>query len=203
MTVLVHEAWNGRVWSARPMRLIEESEAGALLWFPRGAHWQAPTTPADRQRESVRAERHATSLLLDSWAFTQREWETDTLQIWPKDAWHSIWVSWKPDGSRWGFYGNIQQPYERTRRGFRTMDLVLDVLVELDGSWRLKDEDELATYVRRGVVDTELERRIRAEADVIVEKLERRGPPFDGSFEDWRPDPDWPTPVLPDDWLLG
>jgi predicted RNA-binding protein associated with RNAse of E/G family len=200
VTVLVQEVWEERVWAARPMRLVAETSAGAVLWFPRGTRWQAPTAPASRPREATRAERLSTSLSERNWALVEQEWDTSTLQIWPRDAWHAIWLSWRPDGSRWGFYGNIQLPYVRTRCGFRTMDLVLDVVVELDGRWRLKDEDELATFAARGIVDRELERRIRAEADAIVAKLERAEPPFDGSFEEWAPEPDWPDLVLPESW---
>lgn len=200
MTVLVQEVWEERVWSARPMRLVSETEDGAVLWFPHGTRWQAPTPPAGRPRESTRGERLATSLAERVWTFAEQEWDAGTLQVWPRDAWHSIWVTWREDGSRWGYYGNIQLPYERTRCGFRTMDLALDVVVELGGSWRLKDEDELATFAARGVVDPDLERRIRREADAIVAKLERREPPFDGSFEDWAPDPDWPALELPAGW---
>jgi predicted RNA-binding protein associated with RNAse of E/G family len=200
VTVLVQEVWKDRVWAARPMRLVAETPEGAVLWFPHGTRWRAPTSPDRRPPEATRGERLASSLRDGEWALVEREWDTATLQIWPRDAWHSIWLSWRADGSRWGFYGNIQLPYERTRCGFRTLDLVLDVLVELDGSWRLKDEDELAAFAAAGVVDGELERRIRVEADAIVAKLERREPPFDGSFEDWIPDPDWPEPELPDGW---
>jgi predicted RNA-binding protein associated with RNAse of E/G family len=200
VTVLVQEVWEERVWAARPMRLVAETPAGAVLWFPHGTRWQAPTTPGGRPREAIRGERLATSLRQRDWVFAEQDWDTSTLQIWPRDAWHAIWVTWRADGSRWGFYGNIQLPYVRTRCGFRTMDLVLDVVVELDGSWRLKDEDELAIFAARGVVDPELERRVRAEADAIVAKLERREPPFDGSFEDWRPAADWPDLVLPEGW---
>ncbi len=200
MTVLVQEVWEERVWAARPMRLVAETPAGAVLWFPRGTRWQVPKAPTGRPRETTRAERLATSLAEREWALVEKAWDTSTLQLWPRDAWHSIWVSWRADGSRWGFYGNIQLPYARTRCGFRTMDLVLDVVIELDGSWRLKDEDELAVFSTRGVVDRELEHRIRTEAEAIVAKLERKQPPFDGSFDDWRPEPGWPDPVLPEGW---
>jgi len=200
VTVLVQEVWEERVWAARPMRLVAETPEGAVLWFPHGTRWRGPTTPDGRPREGTRGERLATSLSERDWSLAEREWDTNTLQIWPRDAWHSIWVTWRPDGSRWGFYGNIQLPYARTRCGFRTMDLILDVVVELDGSWRLKDEDELAMFAARGIVDADLERRIRAEADGIVAKVEHREPPFDGSFEDWRPDADWPALVLPHGW---
>jgi predicted RNA-binding protein associated with RNAse of E/G family len=197
VTVLVQEVWEDRVWAARPMRLVAETPAGAVLWFPHGTRWRAPTT---HSRQATRAERLAASLVEREWTLAEQQWDTNTLQIWPRDAWHSIWVTWRADGSRWGFYGNIQLPYVRTRCGFRTMDLVLDVVVELDGSWRLKDEDELAIFVERGIVDAELERRIHAEAETIVAKLERREAPFDGSFEDWRPEAGWTDLVLPEGW---
>ena len=44
----------------------------------------------------------------------------------------------------WGWYVNLQLPFRRTELGFETMDLVLDLIVDPDGSWRWKeDEDEL------------------------------------------------------------
>ena len=45
MTVLVQEVWEERVWAARPMRLVAKTEDGAVLWFPRGTGYRAPTTP--------------------------------------------------------------------------------------------------------------------------------------------------------------
>jgi predicted RNA-binding protein associated with RNAse of E/G family len=200
VNVLVQEVWDGRVWAARPMRVVEETEDASVLWFPRGTSWRAPTSPPTRARAASRAERLSSAIALADWVFVESEWEASTLQIWPRDAWHSIWVSWRPDGSRWGYYGNIQLPFERTRCGFRTMDLVLDVIVELDGSWWLKDEDELAVFVETGVVDADLENRIRSEAEAVAARAERREPPFDGSWDAWRPDPDWATPALPAGW---
>lgn len=200
LNALVQEVWNDRVWAARPMRVVEESERASVLWFPHGTSWRAPTSPPTRRRAPTRAERLSSALALEDWVFAESEWEASTLQIWPRDTWHSVWVSWRPDGSRWGYYGNIQLPFERTRCGFRTMDLVLDVIVELDGTSCLKDEDELAVFAASGLVGRDLERRIREEADAIVARAERREAPFDGSWDGWRPDPEWPTPVLPAGW---
>jgi hypothetical protein len=200
VNALVQEVWNDRVWAARPVRVVEETEQASVLWFPLGTAWQAPTSPPSRPPAPTRAERLSSAIALEDWVFVESRWDVSTLQIWPRDAWHSIWLSWRADGSRWGYYGNIQLPFERTRCGFRTMDLVLDVTVELDGSWSLKDEDELEIFVERGVVDRGLERRIRAEAETLVARAERREPPFDGSWDDWRPDAGWPVPELPAGW---
>ena len=199
-TAVVHEIWNGRVWCARPMRVVEDSDDRLVLWFPHGTRWQAPVAPPSRAPETTRAERLSTSLVLGDWIFRESTWDVDTLQIWRPGEWHATWISWLPDGTRWGWYANIQRPFERTGCGVSTMDLVLDVTVELDGTWRLKDEDELDVFVRRGVFDGEFERTIRREAELVVARLGRREPPFDGEWDDWRPDPGWKPPRLPDDW---
>jgi hypothetical protein len=182
------------------MRLVAEQEDALLLWFPFGTRWQRPVPPRHHPVASARAERLGRCMMLDEWEFAETPWDTSTLQVWPRDAWHAIWVSWRPDGSRWGFYGNIQLPFERTTRGVRTMDLALDVTVGRDGFWELKDEDELDDYVARGIFDRELEHRIRVEAEAIVAKVERQDPPFDGSLDDWQPDRAWQMPALPDGW---
>lgn len=114
MTVLVQEVWEERVWAARPMRLVAETPTGAVLWVPRGTRGRVPAAPTGRPREATRAERQS--------ALVEEAWDTSTLEIWPRDPW-----AWRADG--W--------------RGFRTMDLVLDVVAELDGSRRLEDEDGL------------------------------------------------------------
>jgi hypothetical protein len=81
------------------------------------------------------------------------------------------------------------------------MDLALDVIIEVDGSgWSWKDEDELATFVERGVFDDELAARLREEGLRVVGRAERNEPPFDEPWPDWRPDPSWPRPELPEAW---
>jgi hypothetical protein len=93
----------------------------------------------------------------------------------------------------------------RARRRSRGRALVpardtLDVIVELDGSWRWKDEDELAVFVERGVFDRALAERVRDERLGVVRRAARHEPPFDATWRGWRPDPRWPHPELADGW---
>jgi hypothetical protein len=199
-TAVIQEVWNGRVWSARPMRVISDAEDLIVLWFPRGTRWRAPTTPPGRPREGSRAERHATSLTLGDWTHVEAAWDVDTLQLWRPGDSHAIWVSWRANGAHWGWYVNLQLPFERTALGLRTMDLVLDVLVDPDLTWRLKDDDELAVHVARGTIKPELEATIRAEAQRVIARAEGRRAPFDEPWPEWRPDPSWPLPELPSGW---
>jgi len=106
----------------------------------------------------------------------------------------------RPDGSARSWYVNLEEPLRRTELGFDTLDHELDVIVELDGSWRWKDEDDLAESIRRGVIPAEEEPRLRADGERAVRRIVDREPPFDRDWSAWRPDPAWPLPVLPEGW---
>ncbi len=199
-TVVVQEVWGGRVWAARPMRVVHDDGSLTALWFPGGTRWQAPTPRVARDGEHTRAARLSRALLENDWVFVEREWDAHNLQLWRPGAWHAMWVSWLPSGEHWGWYVNLQRPYERTALGFRTMDLVLDVLVDPDLTWRLKDAEELELFARRGVFDAELDARIRAEAQRVIGDVEAGLPPFCEDWPAWRPEPGWPLPELPEGW---
>ncbi|MBA2461050.1 MAG: DUF402 domain-containing protein [Actinobacteria bacterium] len=199
-TVLLQEVWNGRVWAARPMRVVRDDGDFAALWFPRGTCWKAPTPPPTRPREPTRGERLAVSASRGDWVFADAAWDVSTLVLMREGDWHAVWVSWLDSGEQWGWYVNLQLPFRRTRRGFETMDLALDVIVELDRTWRWKDEDELAVFVERGVFDRGLAEHVRAEGLRVARRAERNEPPFSDPWADWRPDPSWSRPELPPGW---
>jgi len=70
-----------------------------------------------------------------------------------------------------------------------------DDRVERDGSWRWKDEDELAVAVEVGFFTAEQAASFRAEGERVIAEW-----PFATGWEDWQPDPSWPVPSLPADW---
>jgi hypothetical protein len=199
-TAVVQEVWQGRVWAARPMTAVRDEGDFAALWFPRGTGWKAPTTPPGRPREDDRGERLAECAARGDWVFRDADWDVDTLVLLREGAWHALWVSWLPSGEHWGWYVNLQLPFRRTKQGFETMDLVLDLIVDPDRTWRWKDEDELETWVARGVCEQGLAEQIRAEGLEVAGRAERNEPPFCEPWPDWRPEPSWTLPALPDGW---
>jgi hypothetical protein len=199
-TVVLQEVWQDRVWAARPMTVVRDDGDSIVLWFPRGTTWKRPVVPASRRVDGSRAVRLASCLELGDWAFEDAEWDVSTLWLMRAGEWHAQWVSWLEDGTHWGWYVNLQEPFRRTAKGFESMDLVRDVLIDPDWSWRWKDEDELAVFVDRGVFDEELETRVREEGLRVVRRAQRGEAPFDEPWPDWRPDPGWATPILPEDW---
>jgi Protein of unknown function (DUF402) len=215
--VVVQEIWRGAVWAARPMIVAVDEDDLVALWYPKGTAWKAPTSPPEWPRAASRGERLATCLARREWVFVDYAWDVDTLVLVRPGDWHAVWVSWL-DGAHdscadrnpqeripiarkhWGWYVNLQEPFRRTELGFATMDLALDVIVEVDRTWRWKDEDELETFVSHGVFDRELATRVREEGLRVARRAERNEPPFDEPWSDWRPDPGWPVPELPERW---
>jgi hypothetical protein len=63
------------------------------------------------------------------------------------------------------------------------------------GEPQWKDEDELEAATRQGRVTADEARALRAEGERVV--AER---PWPTGWEDFRPDPAWTTPSLPDGW---
>jgi predicted RNA-binding protein associated with RNAse of E/G family len=199
-TIVLQEIWRGKVWGARPMRVVEDSGARIALWFPRRTRWKAPTSDPSWLWKEDRGERLAECAVRGEWVYRDAEWDVDTLQFTRPGDRHSIWVSWRPDGEQFGWYVNIQEPFRRTPLGIATMDWVLDLIVDPDGSWRLKDEDELEAFVRRGVYDAAFATNLRDHALELAGQAERREGIFGEPWHDWRPDPDWSLPELPFGW---
>ena len=105
---------------------------------------------------------------------------------------HSIYLFFSPDGAFEHWYVNFEQPLRRTLVGYDTFDHKLDLIVMLDGTYRWKDEDELEQAAALGIVDAAA---VRAEGQRVLEEW-----PFPTGWEEWRPDPTWPAPQLPEGW---
>ena len=197
--VVFQDVYGGRVWSARPMRVVRDDGDFVALWAPKGSIRKIPTSPPTRERLPTRAERFAESLTLRDWIHIDNEWDIDTLWLMRAGEWHATEVSWI-DGEFWGWYINLQDPFRRTPIGFQTMDLELDILIARDGTWRFKDEDEFEHLVAQGLISEERAAQARRQAERVVENAARGEPPFNEPWGEWRPDPDWPLPALRDGW---
>ena len=116
---------------------------------------------------------------------------------------HSSWLFRRPDdhAAVWGWYGNLEDPIRRSAAGVHTTDHVLDVWLDLTtGVVGWKDEDELEAAIAVNKFTPEDAAAIRAHGEVVFNLMERREPPYDGSWLDWTPDPGWPVPPLPDEF---
>ena len=110
----------------------------------------------------------------------------------------SVWLFWREDGAFDGWYVNLEDPHVRDARSVWTSDHVLDVEIEPDGSISMKDEHELVAAVEQGRYTQEQADRFRADAEAAIAEFRAGAAPYDQGWEEFRPDPAWPLPPLPE-----
>lgn len=199
-TIVHQEVWQGRVWAARPLTVIEDIADRMLLWIPKGTVRKVPATPPSRPDPLTRHARIIENLDRCDWVLGEHVWDVSSLWILHPGDWHAIWVSWKEPGVHLGWYVDLQRPFRRTDIGIEAMDLILDVVVEPDMSWRWKDNDEFDEIVEREVFERPTSERVRQAAATVIQRIEQVAPPFSEHWPSWRPNTEWPTPVLPKGW---
>jgi predicted RNA-binding protein associated with RNAse of E/G family len=174
--------------------VVEDRSDQHMFCVMPGSRWMAPAV----QRADT-----ALALSSDAWTLEERVWTGNRILsfAWPGVA-HAVLAFWDAATDRFaGWYVNLQDPLRRTLVGFDTMDHILDVVVAPDRTtWTWKDEDEFQEAQRAGIITSERAAAIRAEGERAVDRLVSREPPFDREWEDWRPDPSWRVPELPERW---
>ena len=134
-----------------------------------------------------------------NWALKQRIWHTAGLVRITATGlpWAMFLYS---EGARVkAWYVNLEEPISRTPEGITISDRYLDIVIEPDRkSWRWKDEDELAEAVRLGLYSPEEAAQFRQDGLDAIARITSGEPPFDTSWADWQPDPEWGIPQLPD-----
>jgi hypothetical protein len=155
--------------------------------WPQGVFWALPTT--------------VPRLAAGDWTVTDSSWfGGGALIIAEPDVCHASWVMWDEAGELIGWYVNLEEPRRRTSLGFDTTDHTLDIVVRPDRSWQWKDEAELAEAVDVGLFSPLKATEILAEGERVIQRIEAWTAPFDEGWENWRPDPGWPLPSIPDGW---
>ncbi len=191
----------GRLFGARPLRVVEDAVDVSALWL-------GPGTTIARARPHV-AEPGASDLrslglpgmFTTDWVPTPGRWRgSGILKLVPWGAAHSIWLFWHEDGSFRGWYVNLERPHTRHGTLVETSDWTLDIWVEPDRTWQWKDEHELPVAVESGFLTAGEAEAARREGERVVEAIERWDGPFAAGWERWRPDPRWEPLELPPRW---
>jgi hypothetical protein len=175
------ETWRGRVWRTIPVRLVERRGDELVLWHPEGTPALVPYAgdrllriPGDEDWEL----RHVAAV-------------GASVGLVRLGARHSTWLIWR-GGAFQEWYVNFERGHDLHDRVLDVVDEKLDLVIAPDGRLRVKDFDELIAAARTGYLEP---------GEVLDEAVRvLRDPPWPTGLEDFRPDPAWPTPRLPEGW---
>jgi hypothetical protein len=192
-TVVVrYRSIDGAFRAARPLTVVEDGPGWLVTHLPQDTVVAVPVLTDGRGLRDVPlderwAHRRATAL---------RPWHgSDLVMLFPREREFSLWL-FREQGVFRGWYVNLEERHVRGEHTIDTRDGILDLWVPAaTGEPRWKDEDELAAAIVQGRVTADEAARIRAEAERVA--AER---PWPTGWEDFRRDPAWPAPELPDGW---
>ena len=118
----------------------------------------------------------------------------------PGDFYATIYI-WQHETNLFQcYYINFQLPFQRSHCGFDTFDLELDIVIGPDYGWRWKDAEDYQRGIEAGILLPEWVRGIETAQKDVFDKLEQRQYPLDGHWLDWKPNPTWTAPKLPENW---
>ncbi|HEY8533876.1 MAG TPA: DUF402 domain-containing protein [Micromonospora sp.] len=193
----------GRVGWVRPARVVSDDDRGLLLWVDRGTPVVNEVTEDGLDLRQLPFAEWITR----SYRPRHGKWKgPPVLMFLPTGAAHSVWWFHDEEGRFTHWYVNLEEPAVRWNDGaIAGVDIVdqdLDVIVWPDRSWQWKDEDEFAERLaypeHYWVTDPAA---VRAEGERVIKMAEAGEFPFDGTWCNFRPEPDWRVPEsVPDGW---
>jgi predicted RNA-binding protein associated with RNAse of E/G family len=199
-TAVRRDVFRGRVWTQGPLRVLASDEFSVVAALWPGVVTQAAArfveSGADRDKALREAALH--SLASGEWGMAEWTWRwTGVVTEVVSERWFTVARMYAEDGALVRWYVNFERPPLWRNSGWDTMDLALDLVVEADGAWHWKDEDEYAHCRRLGVITDAEHAAVTDARDQAVALVEARAGVFgtDPTLP-WRPDPAWPRPTL-------
>jgi hypothetical protein len=201
--ILHRNTRHGRIGWVRPARVVSDDERGLLLWVAPGS---LVAHEVDQDGLTMR-EQPFSDYIRQTYRLARLPWSgPGILKLVRPGAAHSVWWFRDEAGRFAGWYVNLEEPAVRWRDGdLAGVDIVdqdLDIWVTSARDWQWKDEDELAERLEfpdhYWVSDPAA---VRGEGLRVIKDIEAGRFPFDGTWCDFTPDPEWITPTeLPPGW---
>jgi hypothetical protein len=188
--IVRREVWHGRPWAGSTARVVQDGPELLVTYTPEGTPFEFPDGdwPGGRHPWHGRA----------AWT------GPGTLALHRPADRYAVFVFWEgPDRRFTCWYVNFQDALRRTSIGFDTLDHELDLVVEPDGNWWLKDAEGLEERVADGRFTAEEATGIRAEAEHVERELAAGRRWWDERWACWEPPPEWTATPLPDGWDLA
>ncbi len=196
-SIVLREIWDGKIWTARPMIVVQDNAELIALHIPLGTRWKHHYGQHD---EHINADERKTK----TWILRDTENSHCYIKLVIPGESYSVLLFWNSsyDSLRY-WYINLEDPknpMHRTAIGFDCTDQILDMIIEPNlKDWRWDDEDELQEAVASELISQEKAKALYAKGEKVRDLLISGKSIFNG-WQKWRPDPSWKTAVLQDGW---
>jgi hypothetical protein len=201
--------FRGRLWAAHAVYVVHDSPQETVLLLMPGAecalpegYWRWGHDRAGADTAGARWD----DALSGAWRLRRFEWQTNRLLLLmrPGDYFGTFHMWQGATGSFQCYYVNFQLPFQRSRAGFDSLDLDLDLIVEPDYTWHWKDVDDYRAGITRGGIEPAWVAGVTAAQPSVQAAVASRQYPFDGTWLAWQPPAEWGQatgpPTLPEGW---
>ena len=201
-TVALRGIYNRRVSYMQSAVVVRDSSEEVALPILPGAGCCAPEGYINGKHGAAGRWDRWGEYLKGDWKMQSYLWHTNRLLILLQpEKYYASYYFWRANDNEFlCYYVNFQLPFHRSRFGFDTFDLELDIVIEPTYEWHWKDFDDYQRGIERGILSKEWVQEIDASQPEVFEKLKKRQYPFDGAWLDWMPEPNWSPPTLPENW---
>jgi protein associated with RNAse G/E len=194
---------NHQVWLGQSVIVVKDSPKetvllllpGAECAFPEGYwRWRLNKDVSHGTRWQEAKSEHI--------ALRKFNWHTNRILIFLEpEKYYACYLFWKHASDEFRcYYINFQLPYRRSQCGFDTLDLDLDIVIDSHYHWEWKDKADYQEGIKEGGILAEWVEGIEQSKEEVINKINQRSHPLDGTWVGWQPDPDWIPPKLPEKW---
>jgi protein associated with RNAse G/E len=200
-TILLRGVYDGHPVYMQSARVIKDTaEETALLIWP-GAECMVPDGYIHHAHDASKWDRWQETMT-NTIRLEKFIWHTNRFLILlePEKFYSTIYI-WNAASNEFvSYYINFQLPIQRTQLGFDTLDLDLDMVIEDSHTWQWKDMNEYERGIHTGGIQPDWVKNIEQAQQEVFTRIKERAYPLDASWLNWRPDPAWDLPRLPENW---
>lgn len=195
-------AWRGifreRIWHVQPTIVVKDTPSEILLTLLPGTECIAE----EHYPRGKKTSKRRWFFVDDEWQLAKYTWQTNRLLLLlePQKFYSTILFWDHASGEFLFYYINFQEPFQRNHMSIDTLDLDLDLIIWPDLHYEWKDVDDYHRAIEHNVISPEWIQGIERDTAEVLDRVNSRQYPFDGSWLDWTPDPAWAPPSLPEGW---
>ncbi len=202
-TAVLRGVVNNRVWLAQSTLVVKDTAAETILLLLPDAGCAYPEGYWRWRRGDLSAGNRWQEIKSNDLKLRQFGWLQNRFLIFMQPgrpyAIYAIWHHASDDFL--GYYINFELPSQRSRIGFDTFDLELDIVIDPALNWRFKDEEEYQAGIQSGVIRPEWATAIDNAIPDALGMIKNCQAPLDGSWLGWCPPASWKPPSLPKNWM--